>query len=166
MEERERIWLGQFYMSIEEYLNFISGIYTCLFLLFILISVVEIWNRVWKKKSKYWGGIFPCFLFYWFSAILSTFTASMAYDDVSDPNYASYKNWELHDFILHDIKTFLIWLFIGILFYLAVGGKSTKKSIKIASTIVLSFLCFCIQMFLLSPFILALYDTIMSRFFG
>ena len=126
-------------MSIEAYTTFIMRLYGGLFLLAILIGAVEAWNRIRKKTRKYWLGIIPYSILYLISAVFSTFIAFIAYDDPSDPNYARYENWVLHDFILHDIKTFILWLFIGILLYLAFGSKSTKKSIKIACIILLGF---------------------------
>jgi len=111
-------------MSIETYTTTIIYLYIGLFLFFILIGVADIWNRIWKKTLKYWWGIIPCSIFYLISATFSTFIASIAYDDPADPNYEKYENWELHDFILHDIKTLIIWLFIGILLYLVSGRKS------------------------------------------
>ncbi|MBD5470215.1 MAG: hypothetical protein HDR19_03640 [Lachnospiraceae bacterium] len=126
-------------MSIEAYTTFIMRLYGGLFLLVILIGAVEAWNRIRKKTRKYWLGIIPYSILYLISAVFSTFIAFIAYDDPSDPNYARYENWGLHDFILHDIKTFILWLFIGILLYLAFGSKSTKKSIKMACIILLGF---------------------------
>ena len=126
-------------MSIEAYTTFIMRLYGGLFLLVILIGTVEIWNRIWKKTRKYWLGIIPYSILYLISAVFSTFIAFISYDDPSYPNYARYENWGLQDFILHDIRTFIVWLFIGILFYLVLGRKSTKKSIKMGCTVLLGF---------------------------
>lgn len=114
-------------MNIETYTTIIIYIYTGSFLLAVLIGIVAIINRIRKRASKYWRGIIPCSILYLLSAMFSTFAASIAYDDPADPNYARYKGWELHDFVLHDIRTFIIWLFIGISFYL-ISKKISKKA--------------------------------------
>ena len=144
-------------MSIEAYTTFIIRLYGGLLLLVIFLGAIETWNRIRKKTRKYWLGIIPCSILYLISAVFSTFIASIAYDDPSDPNYALYENWGLQDFIIHDIRTFIVWLFIGTLLYLVFGRKTTKKSIKIGSTILLGFLMVLLEMMLLSPIIQALY---------
>ena len=152
-------------MSIEAYTTFIIRLYSGLLLLAILLGAIETWNRIRKKTRKYWLGTIPCSILYLISAVFSTFIASMAYDDPSDPNYARYENWGLQDFILHDIRTFIVWLFIGILFYLVLGRKSTKKTIKIGCTLLLGFIMILLEMILLSPIMQALY-MIMFQFVG
>lgn len=114
-------------MSIETYTTIIISIYTGSFLLAVLIGAVTIINRIRKRSPKYWRGIIPCSILYLLSAMFSTFAASIAYDDPADPNYARYKGWEFHDFILHDIRTLIIWLFIGISFYL-ISKKISKEA--------------------------------------
>ena len=143
-------------MSIEAYTTFIIRLYSGLLLLIIFLGAIETSNRLRKKTRKYWLGIIPCSILYLMSAVFSTFIASMAYDDPSDPNYARYENWGLQDFILHDITIFILWLFIGILFYLVLGRKTTKKSIKIGCTILLGFILILLEMIFLSPLIQAL----------
>ena len=152
-------------MSIETYTTFIIRFYSGLLLLVLLLDAVKTWNRIRKKTRKYWLGIFPCSILYLITAIFSTFIASMAYDDPSDPNYARYENWGLQDFILHDIRTLLLWLFIGILLYLILGRRTTKKSIKIGCTILLGFIMVLLEMILLSPIIQVLYMS-MFQFVG
>lgn len=119
-------------MSIETYTDGIICFYIVLFLVVIVAAVVmgivEIWCKIRKKPLRYWRGIIPCFIFYLVSAVFTIFVASMAYDDIADPNYARYGNWTLHDFILHDIKTFIIWLVIGILLYLRFRRNSFKNT--------------------------------------
>lgn len=116
-------------MNIETYISNILFLYTGLFLLSIFIGLVGIGIRIWKKTLKYWW-IIPYSMLYLFSAIFSTFIASMAYDDLADPNYWRYENWELCDFVLNDIKRLIIWLFIGVLLYLVFEREGYKKSIK------------------------------------
>lgn len=77
------------------------------------------------KPFKYWW-IIPYSLLYLLSAQMLTFTAYIAYDDPADPNYMHYKDWELKDFILSDIKRLVIWLFIGVILFLILK-KGTKK---------------------------------------
>ena len=135
-------------MSIEEYTRIVFYFYLGIFLFSVLIGFIEILRRLWKKTSKFWLGIVPCAIFYSFSAALSTFSASIAYDDIADPNYMKYKDWGLTDFILHDIKTFFIWLFISILLYFVFGRESTKKSIKKAFAVILGVLIILFVLFL------------------
>lgn len=119
-------------MSIETYTSGIGCLYIVLFLaavfMAVVMGIVEIWCIIRKKPLRYWRGIIPCFIFYLVSAILSTFVASMAYDDIADPNYVRYGNWTLQDFILHDIRTFIIWLVIGVLLYRRYRRRSFKDS--------------------------------------
>ena len=114
-------------MSIETYVANILRLYMELFLACILISIVEVWNRIRKKPLKYWWGIIPCSMLYLFSAAISTFVAYVAYDDPSHPQYDKFKNWGLNDFILHDIKTLIIWLLIGLTLYFASKSDVIKK---------------------------------------
>ena len=124
-------------MSIETYVAIILRLYMELFLICILIGIIEALNRIRKKPLKYWWGILPCFMLYLFSAAISTFVAYVAYDDISHPNYGRYENWKLNDFILHDIKTLIIWLFIGLLLYFASKSKGIKKILKKRCIVVL-----------------------------
>lgn len=117
-------------MSIEIYAITMICLYMGFILFFIIFGVVDIWNRIRRKTLKYWWGIIPCSILYLITAMFSTFAASIAYDDPADPNYARYAGWELHDFILHDIKTFIIWLLIGVLLYLVFEKLLVKKSIR------------------------------------
>ncbi|MBD5457020.1 MAG: hypothetical protein HDR27_00435 [Lachnospiraceae bacterium] len=126
-------------MSIETYTNFIIRLFGVLFLLFTLMGAVGIWKRMRGKTLKYWW-VIPCSILFSFSTLFSTFIASIAYNDPADPNYAKYEGWELHNFILHNMKTFLIWLLIGILLYFVFEGKATKASIKTMCATVLNFL--------------------------
>ena len=135
-------------MSIEIYTTVIIWLYTGLFLLSIPAGAVEIWNRIRKKTSNYWRGIIPCSILYLISALLSTFAASIAYDDPSDPNYARYENWKLHDFILHDIRTLIIWLCIGMLLYLISKRLSGKRSI-ISGSVKTGFTIICLLLFMI-----------------
>lgn len=112
-------------MSIESYCRGVIHFYIGLMLLFLCIGVVGIWYKIRKRPFKYWW-IIPYSLLYLYSAQILTFTAYLAYDDPSDPNYKHYKGWELKDFILSDIKWFAIWLFIGALLLL-VSKKGSKK---------------------------------------
>lgn len=123
-------------MSIETYTRDIIYLYIGLFLFSVFMGIVRIWKRIRKKKLKYWGGLLPCSFLYSLSTMFSTFIASIAYDDIADPNYARYMNWTLRDFILHDIKTFLLWLFIGLLLY----SISEWKSMKIKHMYIVCFL--------------------------
>ena len=42
----------------------------------------------------------------------------MGYEDVTDPTYEAYKDWNIYNFILSDVIHLFIWLGIGILNYM------------------------------------------------
>lgn len=113
-------------MNIETYVGKIVGFYMVLFLFTILLGIVEICNRI-RKNKVIWAGFFPCSLLYSIIGIFSTFSAYLAYDDITDPSYGSYKDWVLQDFILQGIRTFLIWLSIGVSLYLLSEWNTLKK---------------------------------------
>lgn len=133
-------------MSIEVYAMTMIRLYIGLILFFIVSGVVDIWNRIRKKTPKYWRGIIPCSILYLITAMFSTCAASIAYDDPADPNYARYAGWELRDFILHDIKTFIIWLLIGVLLYLVFEKLLVKRSIRTGCAILSGFLVIVLLM--------------------
>lgn len=118
-------------MSIDTYTRTVVWFYIGVLLLFVLAGVVEIWNKIRKKPLRYWWGITPCAIFYSLSALVSTSVASIAYDDISDPNYMRYAGWELSDFILHDVKTLIIWLLISLTAYFV--SKSRWKRLILAA---------------------------------
>jgi len=103
-------------MYIETYTDIIIRLYFILFLSLIPIGILRLWKRIQKKTLKYWW-IIPYSMIYLIFAAFSTFIASMAYDDPADPNYITYKNWDLCDFVFHDIKMLVIWLLIGAVLY-------------------------------------------------
>lgn len=114
-------------MSIEVYTTIINYCYIGLLLFLMLTGVVELWKKIRKKPSKY-RLLIPYSIIYLFIAMVSSFAASIAYDDPADPNYWRYQNWDLCDFILHDIKMLIIWLLIGILFYRLKQKNICKKT--------------------------------------
>lgn len=107
-----------------------------LFFCLIVAGIAAVWRRIRKKKIRHWW-LIPCFLYYSVFAVLGTFMASMAYDDPADPNFGRYGNWELHHFIGNDLKRLIIWILIGLLFYLAFERKDCKKTIKVIGTLVM-----------------------------
>lgn len=116
-------------MSIELYTTIVVWFYAALFLLCTVIGGVRIWKRIRKRTVKY-GWIIPCAMFYLISAAIGTLTALIAYDDPADPNYGIFGGWELHDFVLNDIKRLFIWLFIGALLYFLFERKKCGKLFK------------------------------------
>jgi len=138
-------------MRIETYTRGILYLYSGLFLFSILMGIAEIWTRIRKKTLKYWGGLLPCSILYLIFAMFSTFIASIAYDDPADPNYTRYKNWLLHDFILHDVKTFLLWLFIGLLLYSMSEWKSMKAKHMFTICFLAVLLTAVIVLFVIQP---------------
>lgn len=113
-------------MTIETYTAKIAGFYMLLFLFTSLLGIVEICNRI-RKNKVIWAGFFPCSFLYSIFGFFSILTAYMAYDDVADPNYWRYQDWTLQDFILQGIRTFLIWLSIGISLYLLSEWNTLKN---------------------------------------
>lgn len=151
-------------MSIETYTLVMLRLYMGLFFLLLLTGAAQIWNIVRKKKAKIPGGVLSCTFLWLISAIVGTTAAASAYRDPSNPNYARYENWGLQDYILHDVKTFLFWLVIGVSLF-ALGNALAKKPIKAVCIVLMGFLGLCLEAVLLSPFLLAL-GTIMRRYGG
>ena len=116
-------------MSIDNYCMGVIYFYIGLMLLFLCMGVVGIWNKIRQKPFKY-GWIIPYSLLYLISAQILTFTAYIAYDDPADPNYMHYKGWGLKDFVLNDIRRFVIWLFIGVILFIIL--KKGNPKIKLA----------------------------------
>ena len=123
-------------MSIEMYTDGVIVVHMVLFLCLIVAGIAAMWRRIGKGKLKYWW-LIPCSLYYSVFAVLGTFMASMAYDDPADPNFGRYGNWGLHNFILNDLARLIIWIVIGLLFYLAFEQKDCKKAIKVIGTLVM-----------------------------
>mgnify|MGYP007033928682 FL=1 len=109
-------------MCIDIYVNIMEYFFSRLFLLFTFIGIIAIWRRMRKKPLKY-GWVIPLIMVYSIFALYNIFIASIAYDDISDPNYSRYKSWELHDFILNDLKMLIVWLIIGVIFYFKFSRK-------------------------------------------
>ncbi|MDE7223770.1 MAG: hypothetical protein K2O34_08340 [Acetatifactor sp.] len=140
-------------MSIETYANTMICLYGGLFLLAIFMGGVMIWRGIRKKPLKLkWLIFYFCLTFYSVFASYGIFIPYIAYDDSADPNYGIFKNWTLHNFILNDIKMLIIWLFIGVLFYVVLTrieyGKFIKKglivllavlAVLLAAVLILSF---------------------------
>lgn len=120
-------------MSVEAYTDDIIIIHMVLFLCLILAGVAAVWRKIRKKEVKRWW-LVPCAMYYSVCAVFGTFMAFMAYDDPADPNFARYGNWELHNFILNDMGRLIVWLCIGLLFYLAFERKDCKKAVRIIGT--------------------------------
>lgn len=71
---------------------------------------------IWKKTWRYtW--LFLCIAGFCFSTFLIHMCIMLAYDDISAPNYETYKNWDLRQFILSDLRLLMFWLGIGVLNY-------------------------------------------------
>ena len=122
-------------MSIDIYANVMLYFFLGLFLLSILAGFVVFVQRIRGKEiTKHWL-VIPILILYSFGAQFNTFTPYIAYDDLADPNYRIYQNWELHNFILNDIIFLIIWLCIGVLLYLLLNWY--RKSIKTRRAVVL-----------------------------
>ena len=84
----------------------------------IFISIISFALCAICKRTKKYAWIFGCIAgFCFFNAFRYVIILSGA-DDITDPTYEVYKNWNIYHFILSDIIHFFIWLGIGILNYM------------------------------------------------
>jgi len=139
-------------MNIETYATVIVYFYIGIFFLLIPVGIVSLWKRIRRKTAKCWW-LIPYSMLYLLFAIFGTFTAYIAYDDLSDPNYRTYEGWELHDFVLNDIKRFILWLLIGVLLYFLFGRKKCAKSTRMVCIALLTFLAFMLIVILTLSFV-------------
>ncbi len=114
-------------MSIETYANTMIYFFLALFLLSVLADVIVILSIIRKRPLKYWR-IMVWSTLYALFAMYNTSIACIAYDDPSDPNFWRYENWNLHDFVVSDIKMLIFWLFLGALIYLISEKANGKKT--------------------------------------
>lgn len=114
-------------MSIETYANTMIYFFLALFLLSVLADVIVILSIIRKRPLKYWR-IMVWSTLYALFAMFNTSIAYIAYDDPSDPNFWRYENWNLHDFVVSDIKMLIFWLFLGALIYLISEKANGKKT--------------------------------------
>lgn len=94
----------------------------------IFISVIPFVLCVAYKKTRKYAGIFVCIAGFCFFTAVRHIIVLMGYDDITDPTYEAYKNWNVYRFILSDMIRLFIWLGIGILNYMAFikGNKLLK----------------------------------------
>ena len=85
----------------------------------IFISVIPFVLCVAYKKTRKYAGIFVCIAGFCFFTALRHLIILLGYDDITDPNYEAYKDWNVHRFILSDVKRLIFWLAIGVLGYFA-----------------------------------------------
>lgn len=85
----------------------------------IFISIiVGITIALCKRTLKYtW--LFLCIVGFCFFTAFRHIMVLIAYGDVADPNYETYKNWNVCRFILSDMIRLVIWSAIGVWNYLA-----------------------------------------------
>ena len=74
------------------------------------------YGKIWRDYLSAW----PCRSF---TALIHE-NILISYDDISDPNYETYKDWNTWKFILCDIKHLLFWTGIGVLNYLGFIRKN------------------------------------------
>lgn len=80
-------------------------------------------HAAWKRTLKYiW--LFACLAGFCFFTTFIHLCVLLDYDDISSPNYETYKDWNTWTFILSDIKRLVFWLGIGVLNYLAFIRKN------------------------------------------
>ncbi len=103
-------------MSIDTYAYVMIYIFIGLLLLSVLAGMAAIVMKIRKKTVKCWW-IIPCTIMYSFVAVYNLFIPYIAYDDPADPNYRTFKNWGLRDFMLNDCKMLIIFLLAILLLY-------------------------------------------------
>lgn len=146
-------------MNIETYSTFMFRLYGVLFLLSILFGIFDLIRRICKKDLKCWWA-FPWAIVFFFFAMFGTFAPYNAYHDPSNPSYWKYKDWEFHNFILNDIKIFVIGLFIGGILYFIFDRKSSKKSLKIGCCITMLVLMLLALLILAMSFMFIAYAPV------
>ncbi len=98
----------------------------------IFISVIPFVLCVAYKKTRKYAGIFVCTAGFCFFTALRHLIILLGYDDITDPNYEAYKDWNVHRFILSDVIRLFIWLGIGILYYFTfIKGNRLLKGLLI-----------------------------------
>ena len=75
-------------------------------------------HALYKRTLKYIG-LFLCVAGFCFCTVFTHMIVSLAYGDPSDPNYETYKDWNLYRYLLSDIRCLIIWLGIAVLNYFA-----------------------------------------------
>ncbi len=97
----------------------IAGFFICLFAGSIYAYNHKTFRYIWLPGCAAGFFVFTAFIH---------LLILIAYDDVGGPNYETYKDWEIYDFIWSDVKRLIFWVGIGILNYLAFIRQ--KKIIK------------------------------------
>lgn len=131
-------------MSIETYTTIITRFYIVLFLFSVFTGIAALYKKIRKKPLRCWW-LIPYSMIYSIFALCNTSIAFIAYDDPSDPNYQRYQNWKLHDFVIHDMKTLMIWLLIGGLLYFLLE----RKHLKIKKNVMYRVLAFIAVLFII-----------------
>lgn len=85
----------------------------------IFVSIISFVVCVLCKKTKKYAWIFGFIAGFCFFTALRHINILIGYEDVTDPTYEAYKDWNIYRFILSDIIHLFIWLGIGILYYIA-----------------------------------------------
>lgn len=95
----------------------------------IFISIFSfVLCALWKKTRKY-AWIFVCAAGFCFFTAFRHIIILNGYDDITDPTYEAYKDWDIYRFILSDLIRLFIWLGIGVLYYITFikGNKLLKR---------------------------------------
>ena len=94
-----------------------------------------------RKKSARNVWIFGCLTLFFLFTVVRHCVFLIAYDDPSDPNYASYKDWTLGRLIFSDFYWLIIWIGIGMINYLAFVKKNKiVRRILIFGIVILFFI--------------------------
>lgn len=85
--------------------------------------------------------MFGCIAGFCFFTVFCHISVLLGYEDITDPSYEVYKNWNIYRFILSDITRLFIWVGIGMLYYIAfIKRNKSLKSLLILGAGVFSIL--------------------------
>lgn len=100
-------------MNIDTYGSMMSWLYLGLMSLALLAVILVTVLRVLRRPLRH-DWLAPYTVLYSVCACMGMITALLAYDDVASPNYHMYKDWQLHHFVLNDIRMLVVWAALGV----------------------------------------------------
>lgn len=100
-------------MNIDTYERIMGWFYLGLMLLALLAVLVVIVLRILRRPFRY-DWLAPYVVLYSTCAGMGMLSALLAYDDVASPNYHMYKDWQMHHFVLNDIRMLMVWAAVGV----------------------------------------------------
>lgn len=142
-------------MSIDTYANVVIYFNLGVFLLSVAVGIVVLIYCIWKRKVvRYWW-VIPVTAGYSLFAQYNVFVPYIAYDDLADPNYLTFKDWGLRDFVYNDIRMLAAWLFVGVVFFLLLERNRLKKMQTTRLAAILGAISFVVLAALLSVYLRA-----------